>query len=764
MFSRLDDYTLETRRHRIVEAANYEQSQRLSANQSIIAQNQNHDMNLIREVEQLLSQRYSFSEYKAPRMFIVLPMSETPCSNVVDTTTCFRLFFLCECGEYTLSEVETIMDPVHMADHGGYTIINTKLFFTVYGSHLLKMMQLIKFGKSIKGIKVPRLNEMASDEQRRILRILNFGPSVTLMKLVEYMISFLQDPTNVHDPGYFHGGGCIFKRLPQFLDHDSQDCSRGNLMIIVTPDRYAKWVCKKHWRNVTPESDVKELKKIGHSFDETTGHMSAVIKNKQGFTQLFDTLDNSHAVRDLVINLEDINNINYYRFKSGIGTVDNTGIVQLTIVGDCLKGHLFNTIHRRYRNNPILKLIGGQMIQGLHIKGIQDFFRYVTISSIVPSSQLRVLEIDSPIICRTNGNGPATLLAEIIKGCPSLARMDLSTETPSALAEHLIASTKDFLTFHTMIIEASVYLQSSNDLGRLELVLEFPRTGTNDEWLKIHIHSELKFDVAGSQMCQILVKRNENVKELSIRDSRFLSRGSLISSFRSCAKTCGRLTKLKLDIGTESKEAMKEINIAISQLNKLESLGITITFSNCQYRQGYFNDLLQDYGNKLTGLTMYINNNTRWLDDISTAFSDENLRFPELRKFRIYCSRALNSKLLPTYSKWIISLLSHIQDTYHAKFPLSDSVHRSVVRSTSANPAMDDSLRMILPRSLTISTGLKRECWRRLIQAIDFSCVEYLDFSYSNFKLKDFDYLTKTIPNEKSKLLRIKKINIRDTR
>ncbi|KAF9362268.1 hypothetical protein BGX34_006493, partial [Mortierella sp. NVP85] len=104
-------------------------------------------------VRALLTQTYELHEYPIPRLFIVLPDERSSSSK-------FRLYFLCECGEHTKSTNSKIPHHIHLAKHEGYNIERPQEFFQQYGSYVLTILQMLKYGLTVAGVSVPALTQL----------------------------------------------------------------------------------------------------------------------------------------------------------------------------------------------------------------------------------------------------------------------------------------------------------------------------------------------------------------------------------------------------------------------------------------------------------------------------------------------------------------------------------------------------------------------------------------------------------------------------
>ncbi|KAF9945369.1 hypothetical protein BGZ65_010836, partial [Modicella reniformis] len=104
------------------------------------------------------TQNMSFQETPVPRLFIVLPnTTATGNEQGKQSSSQFRLYFLCECTSLTMESVTSGAQEIHMPQHPGYNLIKAKKFFEEYGSYLLTMMYMVKYGANADGLKVPPL-------------------------------------------------------------------------------------------------------------------------------------------------------------------------------------------------------------------------------------------------------------------------------------------------------------------------------------------------------------------------------------------------------------------------------------------------------------------------------------------------------------------------------------------------------------------------------------------------------------------------------
>ncbi|KAF9898291.1 hypothetical protein BX616_004238 [Lobosporangium transversale] len=118
-------------------------------------------------VQAILVQSYALLEYPIPRLFIILPKHGGQWDSVNILHNEFRVHFLCECGEHTKSIQGTkIPHHIHLAKHEGYDIDDPEEFFKYYGSYLLTLLHMIKYGVAVAGFTVPALTPSEPEDDK----------------------------------------------------------------------------------------------------------------------------------------------------------------------------------------------------------------------------------------------------------------------------------------------------------------------------------------------------------------------------------------------------------------------------------------------------------------------------------------------------------------------------------------------------------------------------------------------------------------------
>ncbi|KAG0270288.1 hypothetical protein BGZ95_001758, partial [Linnemannia exigua] len=117
-------------------------------------------------VQAVLTQTYELHEYPIPRLFVVLPQDPSGWDTANPFSNKFRLYFLCECGEHTksINSKTKIPHRIHLAKHEGYEINQPSEFFHQYGSYVLTILKMLKFGITVAGVALPVLSHLISAE------------------------------------------------------------------------------------------------------------------------------------------------------------------------------------------------------------------------------------------------------------------------------------------------------------------------------------------------------------------------------------------------------------------------------------------------------------------------------------------------------------------------------------------------------------------------------------------------------------------------
>ncbi|KAF9356181.1 hypothetical protein BGX34_010071, partial [Mortierella sp. NVP85] len=220
-------------------------------------------------VRALLTQTYELHEYPIPRLFIVLPDNRSPWNPMNFLSNKFRLYFLCECGEHTQSINSKIPRHIHLAKHGGYDIARPKEFFQQYGSYVLIVLRMLKFGISVAGIVAPAVSLLVRDDALHqatsSLKMLIGNISSGMDQVIRCIenVSAKEGVVDGHT-GQMESNegleGADLRQLETFLKIKDSNRVLGNLYRTVTSEGHVKWVCIDHYRENYHETAAKAFR------------------------------------------------------------------------------------------------------------------------------------------------------------------------------------------------------------------------------------------------------------------------------------------------------------------------------------------------------------------------------------------------------------------------------------------------------------------------------------------------------------------------
>lgn len=226
-------------------------------------------------VDALLVQNFELHEYPIPRRFVVLPDSYNTLDPRRAASQRYRLYFLCECGEYCGTDEDRerdasssvpVKNQVHLANHEGYELTRPTEFFERYGPYVLGLLRILKHCLAAASFAAPAV----SLAQSQIGSIMQGVESITknTIEAVNTSITFLEkrlkDNDTADNVASFQSSqsgddladmisdlraleGADLRRLDTFLRNKDKDKILGNLYRIVTIKGHVKWVCLQHY-------------------------------------------------------------------------------------------------------------------------------------------------------------------------------------------------------------------------------------------------------------------------------------------------------------------------------------------------------------------------------------------------------------------------------------------------------------------------------------------------------------------------------------
>ncbi|KAG0017191.1 hypothetical protein BGZ82_000820 [Podila clonocystis] len=524
-------------------------------------------------VQSLITTTYELHEYPIPRLFIVLPRATDSWDRLNPFTHKFRLYFLCECGDHTKTPGSKISHHIHLAKHEGYDVDRPTEFFEKYGSYVLIMMEMIRYGVVTAGIVVPALANSklldgfdgVSDGVAQLFTKDSFGPLV--QESIDYvqrqrMPDYNQAPfrneattsTDVDLAGQVALEGADLRQLASFLRNKDEAKVLGNLYRIVTPEGHVKWVCLDHYRENYREASIQQFKETvavnGGSFDATTGKVQVRLTSSIVARQFYDALEQAKFIQELSLvlgwdtALED--------FKMLRDTMAKSNVVSLKL--DCCNATGPSRdilLNRTKRYDPIVQMMANTKLQSLSLVRCDGFWSRLTklassssSGSSSPSSpssssspgtgsggapsisfQLKVLSIQGAM---DHWKHDQHRLEEILRQSPKLTELKLQvTDTDSAF-EVIKVSTHGFRHLRLLnlsVIQSSqqeqvdVIFDNSSEISNVVISTNkrpYTQLAYSGKVSKLVMYHEFVMRQEGVQLHTVLEK-NTGLKEIGVR-------------------------------------------------------------------------------------------------------------------------------------------------------------------------------------------------------------------------------------------------------
>ncbi|KAF9438476.1 hypothetical protein BGZ76_007595 [Entomortierella beljakovae] len=419
-------------------------------------------------IQTVITQTYELHEYPIPRLFIVLPKSTRFRDKLTGPfTQQYRLFFLCECGSHTMSEGSKTPHQIHLAKHEGYDIEKPSEFFEKWGSYVLAMLQMIKFGFVIASTIVPPLALFDVEGIDSLQRNLDFTTG-KISNLVDDTINMLEGISNVNQEEMTPEQneidklklleGVDLRQLQSYLKTKDEDRILGNLFRIVTDEGHVKWVCFDHYHENYRQSDIQHLRDVlevnsGLLLEEEGAVLISVASRLLG-KQLYDALVKACGVHCLVV--EPAWDVTLDDLRTLASIITTANINSLSILGGNFTGPVLDIMNRSRRYDPIFELVSNRRVQTMCLLKFPDLLNRMTGAGIVRSPQLRKLVIETG---RSIQYGWPKL-KKLLDNIPGIVDLEVETSYFSELTDYLTAN---FSSFHRLEITRIRHLEGLKD-------------------------------------------------------------------------------------------------------------------------------------------------------------------------------------------------------------------------------------------------------------------------------------------------------------
>ncbi|KAF9922851.1 hypothetical protein FBU30_007017 [Linnemannia zychae] len=424
-------------------------------------------------VSAIMTQTYELHEYPIPRLFIILPKEDITRTESFRNVFAkqFKLYFLCECSNHNQSadqsnktnsndcksgrggSVGLLKQEIHLARHEGYDLERPNEFFEKYGSYVLTLLQMLKYGTVVAGVVVPPLAQLGIVDGLDIVRQSAGALYQSMEPKVDSAIEYLQNLTDIQNNGSASDNlealeGADLRQLSSFLKNKDEGGVLGNLYRTVTTEGHVKWVCLDHYRATYGLSAQRELREIVDiyrgRYDEPIGCVTIELVSPIQARQFYSTLATSRCVQELRLTMSwDTTLEDYRNLKDAL---QQSNVVKLEIIGNMSSGPKTDILNRGRRHDPLLQLMAGGKLKALTIRGLREFFeRTAKMPSII---HIRSFDLQSCMI--TNKDGPQ--LEKMVLASPMLYELILFVQDIDFISTLLLPLIKRLRRFKTLTL------------------------------------------------------------------------------------------------------------------------------------------------------------------------------------------------------------------------------------------------------------------------------------------------------------------------
>ncbi|KAF9358456.1 hypothetical protein BGX34_008926 [Mortierella sp. NVP85] len=226
----------------------------------------------------------------------------------------FRLYFLCECREHTMPTNSKTRHHIHLAKHEGYDIMNHKDFFQRYGTYVLAILKMIRFGIPAANVIVPLSHLISTDAIDQVTARMQLSTE-TIELGIDQVMSYIEKITTENNELIDVSSGQLesimtpedadLRDLESYLKGHDRGAVLGNLNRTLTAEGHVRWVCIDHYRKNHQEKQTNALvdmvKTLEGSFDKSIGCLEVSLESTTKASQLYRALEEAKAVFELKI-------------------------------------------------------------------------------------------------------------------------------------------------------------------------------------------------------------------------------------------------------------------------------------------------------------------------------------------------------------------------------------------------------------------------------------------------------------------------------
>ncbi|KAF9541709.1 hypothetical protein EC957_002728 [Mortierella hygrophila] len=267
--------------------------------------------NVLLNVKSGIRALFDLPNHSIPRMFIVIPepTSKRNLANIVSRS--YRLFFLCECGDSAAAATSTIDGGVshkmHFAHHEGYEIRTPKAFIQKYGSHMMKLLDMIQKLAPVSGAAILNSSTLPSEIQK-VLKATDDNCLPRIKEIANHLQQVLNSTDDTIDANLCQVlDGPDLRAIESFLIRKDDNRSLGNLHRILTPDYNIKWVCDQHVEENANRTNMEVLQHairiFGGALDKKRGLVTVRLSYSNA-EEFFRLIGKEPLIQELDITLD----------------------------------------------------------------------------------------------------------------------------------------------------------------------------------------------------------------------------------------------------------------------------------------------------------------------------------------------------------------------------------------------------------------------------------------------------------------------------
>ncbi|KAF9362412.1 hypothetical protein BGX34_006231 [Mortierella sp. NVP85] len=638
------------------------------------------------------------------RLFIVLPGdSSLDEGRRNPDSRPFRVHLLCECGSHSMAKETKRIHEVHMTNHPGYDIKNPKEFFDKYGSYVLTMMYMAKYGVESSGFVVPPSAHIATKTKEGQENPDSIKENID--RLVDVTITYLEATTHSFDndagtTSQWNVGPTDLGELESHLEISEGEHFPSDPFQLTTQGGHRLWLCSEHYLEWAKRHVNDIVKAIGGAHTEEYGNINIRITSTKAFRQLYDAI------------------VDIYKIQS----IRN----RLSLTLECTQLSLKLDIAHEFRNvSMTITRLSDLTSDDLELMRQYDIVHFAIEWTPEATDETRLIDILRKIpklkkLCiGCRGDRSLDIVDFIIstrersrqEGIPlTLQEFEVTEEGLEPFTPAQVFDGDDHITATVKFADDSATFDMDT---RIVLQTDQPVDGDGEGWLS-NFFRQYGWTISSLDTCWTF---NDHLAEL------------LDTSTRIHGSRLGRLKLSPFALTTHGLDAMDRV---IKRSEALNFLWLYLVNLERLSRPEMAMLLLARLQEKVNSISFWGGSAEVWLPLVARTFPTRK-SFPMLSELSVYSYSKCNFP--QEYAGWLASMVSTLPHPLEQP-PTDGSI------AGASQQTMESSTPMIQLRRIEVSNFTFRpEDWETLIKAIDFSALEILHFSITNFSQEQLDLL-----------------------